>query len=109
MVLRSDEDNKEWVGNLWNVEYKELSVKNCDDNGLSYLGMHTKKNQQDNIIINMYGYINEILKEYQEVSPIHEYVVPAESNLFDHDEKTEKIKDSSFFHRTVAKLLYLSK
>ena len=40
---------------------------------------------------------------------IHEYVVPAEASLFDHDDKTEKMKDSSFFHRMVAKLLYLSK
>ncbi len=35
--------------------------------------------------------------------------MPAESNLFDHDEKTEKMKDNLFFHRIVAKLLYLSK
>ena len=57
----------------------------------------------------MDGYIDEILKEYQEISTIHEYIVPAEASLFDHDDKTEKMKDSSFFHRMVAKLLYLSK
>ena len=84
-------------------------MEHCDKNGLSYLGMHLMKNTQEAIIISMDGFIDEILKEYQKMSTIHEYVVPAEASLFDHDDKTEKMKDSSFFHRMVAKLLYLSK
>ena len=85
LVLTSDEDNKNWIETVLKDEYKELSVEHCNENGLSYLGMHMMKNTQDDIIISMDGYIDEILKEYQEMSTIHEYVVPAEASLFNHE------------------------
>ena len=109
LVLTSDEDNKKWIETVLKDKCKEHSVEHCDENGLSYLGMHRMENAGDDIMISMDGYIDEILKEYQEMSTIHEYVVPTEASLFDHDNNTEKMKDSSFFHRMVAKLLYLSK
>ena len=44
LVLTSDEDNKKWIETVLKDEYKELSVEHCDENGLSYLGMHMIKN-----------------------------------------------------------------
>ena len=84
------------------VQKKFIDIKVKESSEMSYLGMNFKINN-DGIHVSMENYIQEMLKEFGELKT---YTHPADDKLFVNDGQMPS-KDKKWFHKMVAKLLYL--
>jgi hypothetical protein len=75
-----------------------------------YLGLTIDYSKKNNVIFTMYNYLEDIIESMPEdmngTSP-----TPASDNLFEVDEESPALneKESDFYHRTTARLLFVAK
>jgi len=86
------------------IKDKFIDIKTKESNEMSYLGMNIKI-AEDGIHVSMASYIAEMVKEFDGVK---DYSHPADDKLYVND-GISPAKDKKWFHKMVAKLLYLCK
>ena len=98
--------NKRDVHAVMELIKKEfIEVKVNESNEMSYLGLNLKI-KNDGVEVDMVNYIEDILKEFEEV---HEYTHPTDEKLFVIRVNGQLSSNSNGFHRIVAKILFLCK
>ena len=98
-------ENMEWLGGVLREKYKEVSTN--EGKVYSYLGQNFDFRRERECKVNMIGYTNELLEEYDVVG---KRVTPATDRLFDVAESMDRLPEplAKKFHSRVAKLLYLA-
>jgi hypothetical protein len=105
ILLFADPVEIKYMGQVFIKEFKWITLQS--GNQQSYLGMQIVL-QDGYATIDMSNYIDKTLQEYGDVM---NKMVPGKKGMFLVDEEAKKLPEVErrFFHRMVAKLLYLSK
>ena len=90
-------------------EYKTIEIDNSDS--FTYLGMVISREADNKITVNIGGYTQNIVEDYELLYKVKEVTTPATLDLFQLVEGDECLneRDSKIFHTFVARLLYLCK
>ena len=109
LILIDKEIMVTWLMRKLEEEYDTIMSDTSDS--FTYLGMVVSKLKDATLTVHMGGYIENMLKEWEEHSRVREVITPATQELFEVDDNqmTLSMDMAKKFHTTTAKLLYLCK
>ena len=89
--------------------FTDITVKRGTN--LDYLGMNVDLQRDGKVVISMKGYIDKMLKEYEQFSVVKNYSTPARDELMTDDPNSPKLneEEAGYFHTHVARALFLAK